>query len=113
MREKELGESERKAMARQLEKQGKAVERAAEVEKQLSSQVVRLFFLQFYRNGRDCRLFVQADLEKMNVTSRRAIENADKRIWMLEADLSKWQVQVEAERKRVAEVCGHMFYPFH
>ncbi|KAN0090761.1 hypothetical protein V8E55_004327 [Tylopilus felleus] len=103
MREKELGESERKAMARQLEKQGKAVERAAEVEKQLSSQVVRLFFLQFYRNGRDCRLFVQADLEKMNVTSRRAIENADKRIWMLEADLSKWQVQVEAERKRVAE----------
>ena len=43
MREKEMGESERKAMARQLEKQGKAVERAAEVEKQLYSQTVRLF----------------------------------------------------------------------
>lgn len=43
MREKEMGESERKAMARQLEKQGKAVERAAEVEKQLSGQVVRRF----------------------------------------------------------------------
>jgi len=41
MREKEMGESERKGMARQLEKQGKAVERAAEVEKHLSSQVVR------------------------------------------------------------------------
>lgn len=43
MREKEMGESERKAMARQLEKQGKAVERAAEVEKHLSGQVVRHF----------------------------------------------------------------------
>lgn len=49
MREKEMGESERKAMARQLEKQGKAVERAAEVEKQLSSQVVRLSYLFWLR----------------------------------------------------------------
>jgi hypothetical protein len=40
MREKEMSESERKAMARQLEKQGKAVERASEVEKYLSAQVV-------------------------------------------------------------------------
>jgi E3 ubiquitin-protein ligase BRE1 len=40
MREKEMAESERKAMARQLEKQGKAVERASEVEKHLSAQVV-------------------------------------------------------------------------
>lgn len=40
MREKEAGESEKKAMIRQLEKQGKAVERALEVEKNLSSQVV-------------------------------------------------------------------------
>ena len=40
MREKEMGDSERKAMVRQLEKQGKAVERALEVEKHLSAQVV-------------------------------------------------------------------------
>ena len=40
MREKEMGDSERKAMTRQLEKQGKAVERALEVEKNLSAQVV-------------------------------------------------------------------------
>lgn len=50
MREKEMGESERKAMARQLEKQGKAVERAAEVEKQLSGQVVRLHFILLERS---------------------------------------------------------------
>ncbi|KAG8213579.1 BRE1 E3 ubiquitin ligase-domain-containing protein [Butyriboletus roseoflavus] len=86
MREKEMGESERKAMARQLEKQGKAVERAAEVEKQLSGQV--------------------ADLEKMNVLSRRAIDNADKRIRTLEADASKWQMLVEAEKRRGAEACA-------
>ncbi|KAI9572298.1 hypothetical protein HD554DRAFT_2015366 [Boletus coccyginus] len=86
MREKEMGESERKGMARQLEKQGKAVERAAEVEKHLSSQVV--------------------DLEKMNVLSRRALDNADKRIRALEVDLSKWQVVVEAEKKHVAEACA-------
>lgn len=49
MREKEMGESERKAMTRQLEKQGKAVERAAEVEKQLYSQVVRHFRFYFVR----------------------------------------------------------------
>lgn len=49
MREKEMGESERKSMARQLEKQGKAVERAAEVEKHLNGQVVRHFV--FYPPG--------------------------------------------------------------
>ncbi|KAF8441651.1 hypothetical protein L210DRAFT_3664886 [Boletus edulis BED1] len=86
MREKEMGESERKAMTRQLEKQGKAVERAAEVEKQLNSHLV--------------------DLEKMNVLNRRAIDNADKRIQTLEADLSKWQALVEAERRRVGEACA-------
>ncbi|KAH0827390.1 hypothetical protein J3R83DRAFT_4044 [Lanmaoa asiatica] len=86
MREKEMGESERKAMARQLEKQGKAVERAAEVEKQLNGQVT--------------------DLEKMNVLSRRAIYNADKRIKMFEVDVPKWQMLVEAEKKRVAEACA-------
>jgi len=86
MCEKEMGESERKAMARQLEKQGKAVERAAEVEKQLNGQVV--------------------DLEKMNIMSRRAIDNADKQNRMLEIDLAKCQAQVEAEKKRVTDVCN-------
>ncbi|KAG9316252.1 hypothetical protein JVU11DRAFT_2280 [Chiua virens] len=84
MREKEMGESERKAMARQLEKQGKAVERAAEVEKHLSTQVV--------------------DIEKMHVMSRRAVENADKRIKMLEAEVSKWQALAEIEKKRLTEI---------
>ena len=45
MREKEMSESERKAMAQQPEKQGhlKAIERAAKVEKHLYSQTVHLF----------------------------------------------------------------------
>ncbi|KIJ67989.1 hypothetical protein HYDPIDRAFT_83645 [Hydnomerulius pinastri MD-312] len=83
MREKEMGESERKAMTRQLEKQGKAVERASEVEKHLNAQV--------------------GDLEKMNVTSRRAIDNAEKKIRTLESELTKWQAHSEAEKRRVAE----------
>ncbi|KAF9218332.1 BRE1-domain-containing protein [Gyrodon lividus] len=86
MREKEMGESERKAMARQLEKQGKAVERASEVERYLSGQV--------------------ADLEKINILSRRAVDNADKKIKALESDLSKWHALAEAEKKRVAEACA-------
>ncbi|KAF9233339.1 hypothetical protein BU15DRAFT_54032 [Melanogaster broomeanus] len=83
MREKEMSEAERKAMARQLEKQGKAVERASEVEKHLSTQVV--------------------DLEKINILNRRAIENADQRIKALEFDVSKWQAHTEAEKIRVTE----------
>lgn len=43
----------------------------------------------------------------MNVLSRRAIDNTDKRIRTLEADVSKWQMMVEAEKKRVAEVRRH------
>lgn len=42
----------------------------------------------------------------MNSLSRRTIDNADKRIKMLEVDLSKWQSLAEAEKKRVAEVRG-------
>ena len=100
-----MGESERKAMARQLEKQGKAVERAAEVEKQLSSQVVgRLDFVFHCR----CDCFLgQVDLEKMNIINRRAVDNADKQIRMLEMDLAKCQAQMEAEKKRVADVRRH------
>ncbi|KIJ19161.1 hypothetical protein PAXINDRAFT_166993 [Paxillus involutus ATCC 200175] len=86
MREKEMAESERKAMARQLEKQGKAVERASEVEKHLSAQV--------------------GDLEKINILTRRAVENADRRIKALEFDLLKWQALVDSEKKRVAEACS-------
>lgn len=58
-------------------------------------------------NGRDRLFLVKADLEKMNVLSRRAIDNADKRIKTLEVDVSKWQMVVEAEKKRVAEVRRH------
>ncbi|KAI6121400.1 hypothetical protein F5141DRAFT_1194147 [Pisolithus sp. B1] len=83
MREKEMGESERKAMARQLEKQGKAVERALEVEKNLSAQV--------------------GDLEKMSVISRRTIEESDKKIRMLEAEVQKLQYVSEADKKRFTE----------
>ncbi|KAI6098985.1 BRE1 E3 ubiquitin ligase-domain-containing protein [Pisolithus croceorrhizus] len=83
MREKEMGESERKAMARQLEKQGKAVERALEVEKNLSAQV--------------------GDLEKMSVISRRTIEESDKKIRMLEAEVQKLQHVSEADKKRFTE----------
>ncbi|KAH7888505.1 BRE1 E3 ubiquitin ligase-domain-containing protein [Phlebopus sp. FC_14] len=83
MREKEMGESERKAMMRQLEKQGKAVERASEVEKHLQTQV--------------------SDLEKMNVLHARAIDNADKKIKALELDVSRWQALAESEKKRVVE----------
>ncbi|KIK80873.1 hypothetical protein PAXRUDRAFT_833269 [Paxillus rubicundulus Ve08.2h10] len=86
MREKEMAESERKAMARQLEKQGKAVERASEVEKHLSAQV--------------------GDLEKLNIVTRRAVENADRRIKALEFDLLKWQALVDSEKRRVAEACA-------
>ena len=43
----------------------------------------------------------------MNLLSRRAIDNADKRIKMLEVDLGKWQTLMEGEKKRVAEVRGH------
>ncbi|KAI6000700.1 hypothetical protein EDD15DRAFT_1782041 [Pisolithus albus] len=83
MREKEMGESERKAMVRQLEKQGKAVERALEVEKNLSAQV--------------------GDLEKMSVFSRRTIEESDKKIRMLEAEVQKLQYVSEADKKRFTE----------
>ncbi|KAF8839476.1 BRE1-domain-containing protein [Paxillus ammoniavirescens] len=86
MREKEMAESERKAMVRQLEKQGKAVERASEVEKHLSAQV--------------------GDLEKINSLTRRAVENADRRIKALEFDLLRWQALVDSEKKRVAEACA-------
>ena len=48
--------------------------------------------------------FVKVDLEKMNVMSRRAIDNADKRVRMLEVDLAKWQALAETEKKRVTEV---------
>ncbi|KIK27953.1 hypothetical protein PISMIDRAFT_147648 [Pisolithus microcarpus 441] len=84
MREKEMGESERKAMVRQLEKQGKAVERALEVEKNLSAQV--------------------GDLEKMSVFSRRTIEESDKKIRMLETEVLKLQYVSEADKKRFTEV---------
>ncbi|KAI6026328.1 hypothetical protein BKA83DRAFT_4241880 [Pisolithus microcarpus] len=83
MREKEMGESERKAMVRQLEKQGKAVERALEVEKNLSAQV--------------------GDLEKMSVFSRRTIEESDKKIRMLETEVLKLQYVSEADKKRFTE----------
>lgn len=51
---------------------------------------------------------MKVDLEKMNVLSRRALDNADKRIRALEVDLSKWQALVEAEKKHVAEVRRHV-----
>jgi len=46
----------------------------------------------------------------MNVFSRRALDNADKRIRALEVDLSKWQALVEAEKKHVAEVRRHIHF---
>ena len=44
--------------------------------------------------------------------SRRAIDNADKRIKTFEVDLSRWQVLVEAEKRRVAEVRRQTFCHF-
>lgn len=46
----------------------------------------------------------------MNVFNRRAIDNADKRVRTLEADVSRWQMLAEAEKRRVAEVCIHVFH---
>ena len=48
----------------------------------------------------------------MNALSRRAIDNADKRLKTLEIDLSRWQALVEAEKKRVAEVRRYTFHSF-
>ncbi|KAI6045964.1 hypothetical protein EDC04DRAFT_1857115 [Pisolithus marmoratus] len=87
MREKEMGEAERKAMVRQLEKQGKAVERALEVEKNLSAQV--------------------GDLEKTSAISRRAIEESDKKIKALEAEVQKLQYVSETDKKRFTEARNH------
>lgn len=88
MREKEMGESERKAMVRQLEKQGKAVERALEVEKNLSAQV--------------------GDLEKMGAISRRTIEESDKKIRMLEFEVQKLQSISEADKKRFTQARNYV-----
>ena len=55
---------------------------------------------------------VKVDFEKMNALSRRAIDNADKRLKTLEIDLSRWQALVEAEKKRVAEVRRYTFHSF-
>ncbi|KAL4074257.1 BRE1 E3 ubiquitin ligase-domain-containing protein [Scleroderma citrinum] len=83
MREKEMGDSERKAMVRQLEKQGKAVERALEVEKNLSAQV--------------------GELEKLNVILRRTIDSSDKKIQALEVEVQGLSIAAEADKKRFSD----------
>ncbi|EGN99683.1 hypothetical protein SERLA73DRAFT_167589 [Serpula lacrymans var. lacrymans S7.3] len=83
MRAKEAIDSERKNIARNLEKQAKLIDRALESEKNLNAQV--------------------GDLEKEIVTFRKAGKTFTTQIAALEKDVTEWKYRAESERKRCAE----------
>ncbi|KAF9469928.1 BRE1 E3 ubiquitin ligase-domain-containing protein [Collybia nuda] len=84
MRDKEAIEAERKNLARNLEKQGKLIERLVDTERNLSAQV--------------------NDLEKEVVALRRVSDVEKEKMNQLELDLNHWQARAEGEKQKMGEL---------
>jgi E3 ubiquitin-protein ligase BRE1 len=104
MRDKEASENERKNIARNIEKQAKALERLVASEKSFSSQVVRVFHLTLAYLSLTNVNISQADLEREVALLNKAQTLHRDRISVLEGEVSEWKGHASYEKSRVDQV---------